>query len=48
MVPTVENIRQYNRPGSRSSRWGEAASEADQPETLDSGEVATGRSELAA
>ena len=43
-----EPLAEAPRPGSRSYRWVQYAIEADQPETLDSGEVATGRSELAA
>ena len=43
-----EPLAEAPRPGSRSYRWVQYAIEADQSETLDSGEVATGRSELAA
>lgn len=43
-----EPVAEAPRPGSRSYRWIQYAVDAQQPDTLDSGVVATGRSELAA
>lgn len=43
-----EPVAEAPRPGSRSYRWVQYAVDAQQPDTLGSGVVATGRSELAA